>query len=439
MLIFVIMRGKHSVGENMKKVQITICVLVCILAGVVSPSTTSGKETRIALVIGNSAYNYSPLQNPVNDANDIAAALKKCNFRVMKVINANRKTMLKKIRSFGYNLRKYDVGLFYYAGHGIQVSGENYLVPIGAKVNTEDEVIDEGVLVSSVFRKMINAENRLNIIILDACRDNPFKSNFRSTSRGLARMDAPTGSILAYATAPGSVALDGKDRNGLYTSKLLKYIMTPATEIGQLFKQVRIEVMNESKNKQVPWESSSLVSDFFFIPNRGIAVKKSTKKLHEPNLTNYHKSNKASSSKKKKTRTRFKIYQNGIIRDHKTGLDWYPLDYDGISYTYLKGILLSNLNRGTGWRMPTFSEIRGLYFDPYDYRNRRFGRDNGGFQEYQIPLPLKNVGRRIWIQQPDKHYIADSKAQVFFIREGVIRTEHPNVNNVKAVLVRHFQ
>jgi len=398
----------------------------------------SGKENRIALVIGNGNYKYSPLVNAVNDANDIAAALKRCNFHVMKAINVNRKAMYQEIRRFGYKLKNYDVGLFYYAGHGIQVNGDNYLVPIGAKVYTEDEVIDEGVLVSSVLRKMKSASNRLNIIILDACRDNPFRSNFRSSNRGLAKMDAPPGSISAYSTAPGSVALDGQDKNGLYTGKLLKYIMTPGIEVGQLFKYVRIEVMSESKNRQVPWESSSLVSDFFFIGNRGVAVKKNINQLPKPNTKNYNKSNKVKSSKKKKARTRFQAYQNGIIRDNKTGIDWYPLK-DGISYNQLKSILIYNLEIGSGWRMPTFSEIRGLYFEPSDYRNRRFGMANQKFPEHKIPLPLKGAGRRIWLHQLDKNKSSESHAQVFFIREGLITTEHPNTKNIKAVLVRYHQ
>jgi uncharacterized caspase-like protein len=246
-------------------------ILVCFL--IIPKTAFSSQRQRIALVIGNGNYKYNPLVNPVNDANDMAAALKKCNFTVIKTINATRREMRQSIRRFGEAIIESDaVGLFYYSGHAIQVEGENYLVPIGAGVYREDEVEDECLRVSSVLRKMETARNRLNIIVLDACRDNPFGGGFRSSTRGLAKMDAPVGSIFAFSTAPGSVAADGTGRNGLYTSVLLKHMFTPNLEIGQLFRRVRIEVMAASENKQVPWESSCLTGNFYFNPGRGISV-----------------------------------------------------------------------------------------------------------------------------------------------------------------------
>jgi uncharacterized caspase-like protein len=181
--------------------------------------------------------------------------------------------MRQAIRRFGDAIVEGDaVGLFYYSGHAIQVEGENYLVPIGAGVYGEDEVEDECLKVSSVLRKMQTARNRLNIIVLDACRDNPFGGSFRSSTRGLAKMDAPVGSIFAFSTAPGSVAADGTGRNGLFTSVLLRHMLSPNLEIGQLFRRVRVDVMAASENKQVPWESSSLTGNFYFNPGRGISV-----------------------------------------------------------------------------------------------------------------------------------------------------------------------
>ena len=190
----------------------------------------------------------------------------------MAPVNATRKEMRRAIRSFGEEINKGAVGLFYYAGHGIQVDGENYLVPVSAEVYTEAEVEDECLKVSSVLRQMESAGNRLNIIILDACRDNPFGRSFRSSNTGLAKMDAPTGSILAYATAPGSIAIDGTGSNGLYTSILLKHMMTPNLVIEKIFKRVRIDVVNASGKRQTPWESSSLMGDFYFNLKRGINV-----------------------------------------------------------------------------------------------------------------------------------------------------------------------
>ncbi|MFC1819894.1 caspase domain-containing protein [Thermodesulfobacteriota bacterium] len=147
-------------------------------------------EKRIALVIGNGDYRASHLANPVNDANDIAVALERCNFTVMKKTNATRSEMRKAIRDFGNKIKGGGVGLFYFAGHGIQMNGQNYLVPIEADVAMEDEVPDECLMVSSVLRKMETAGNRLNIVILDACRNTPFGRSFRSGNRGLARCDA---------------------------------------------------------------------------------------------------------------------------------------------------------------------------------------------------------------------------------------------------------
>ena len=231
-------------------------------------------EKRVALVIGNAEYRFSPLSNPANDADDMAAALQQCGFSVIKTINATRKEMRRSIRKFGKEIADEDaVGLFYYSGHAIQVDGENYMIPIGASVYAQDEIEDECLKVSAVLRKMETASNKLNIIILDACRDNPFGRGFRTGTSGLAKMDAPIGSIYAFSTAPGSVAADGAGRNGLYTSELLEHILTPGLEIGQLFRLVRVEVMAASNNNQVPWESSSLTGSFFFNPGRGIAVK----------------------------------------------------------------------------------------------------------------------------------------------------------------------
>ena len=172
---------------------------------------------------------------------------------------------------------------------------------------------------------METAGNRLNIIILDACRDNPFKRSFRSTNAGLAKMDAPTGSILAYSTAPGSVAADGDTRNGLYTSKFLKHMLTPGLEIGQLFRQVRIAVVNATGKKQVPWESSSLMGNFYFVEQEGTPVAKPPRPAVDrppqqvanlppkPSVSRPGLIAKDGHSEK---------YASGVVRDTRTGLEW---------------------------------------------------------------------------------------------------------------------
>jgi hypothetical protein len=229
-------------------------------------------ENRFALVIGNGAYPTSPLRNPVNDAQDMAAALRGVGFDVIHRENVNRSDMRAAVREFSKKIRQGGVGLFYFAGHGIQVDGSNFLIPVDANIEQEYEVADEALNASSVLRAMEDADNQLNIIILDACRNNPFARSFRSSSRGLAQMSAPTGSIVAYATAPGSVAADGEGRNGLYTKYLLDAMQTPGRTLEEVFKQVRINVVRDTSERQTPWEESSLTGDFYFRPGTAVAA-----------------------------------------------------------------------------------------------------------------------------------------------------------------------
>ena len=221
-------------------------------------------ERRVALVIGNGAYKDSPLMNPVNDARDMAAALRGMGFEVIFGENLSQTDMKRNIHAFGEKIRNGGVGLFYYAGHGIQVRGSNYLIPVDATITSEEEVEYESVNAGQLLSQMAAARNRLNIVILDACRNNPFARSFRSAEKGLASIDAPSGTLIAYATAPGSVASDGAGRNGLYTQELLKYMKQPDVGIEQLFKQVRAAVRSRTEGKQTPWESSSLEGDFYF-------------------------------------------------------------------------------------------------------------------------------------------------------------------------------
>jgi len=221
-------------------------------------------ERRVALVIGNGAYKDSPLLNPVNDARDMATALRDMGFDVIFGENLSQNDMKRNIHAFGEKIRNGGVGLFYYAGHGIQVRGSNYLIPVDATITSEEEVEYESVNAGQLLSQMAAARNRLNIVILDACRNNPFARSFRSIEKGLASIDAPSGTLIAYATAPGSVASDGTGRNGLYTQELLKYMKQSDVGIEQLFKQVRAAVRSQTEGKQTPWESSSLEGDFYF-------------------------------------------------------------------------------------------------------------------------------------------------------------------------------
>lgn len=226
-------------------------------------------ETRVALVIGNSGYTFSPLTNPKNDAEAIAKALKGVGFAVTKIIDADQAAMRRAIVEFGRRLRQNDtVGVLYYAGHGVQVSGENFLIPIGADIKDEDEVPFQSVNLNEVLRTMSAAKSRINIVILDACRNNPFASPTRSGSRGLAQVVSPSGTLIAYATAPGQVAIDGDGVNSPYSAALTKTIPTAGINIEEVFKRTRKQVMSATSDAQVPWEHSSLTGDFFFKPKR---------------------------------------------------------------------------------------------------------------------------------------------------------------------------
>lgn len=223
-------------------------------------------EPRTALVIGNGAYRDAPLRNPVNDARDMAAKLRELGFQVIERFDADRQTMRMALREFEQQLsQRRGVGLFYYAGHGVQLKGQNYLIPVGVDIHQEFEIPDEGMDADAVLRAMEAAGNGFNIVILDACRNNPFVRSLGS--RGLARMDGPVGTFIAYATGPGAVSQDGGNgRNSPYTRHLLEAIGTPGLGLEQVFKQVLIGVEQETGGTQIPWVASSLRGDFYFLP-----------------------------------------------------------------------------------------------------------------------------------------------------------------------------
>jgi uncharacterized caspase-like protein len=222
-------------------------------------------ENRLALVIGNSAYKQSPLANAVADARLMDAVLRESGFEVMRAENATLREMRRLVRDFGERLqRSKGVGLFYFAGHGVQVRGENYLISIDSDIRNEDEVPDDSVSASLVLEKLESAQNRMNILVLDACRNNPFASRTRSSAAGLATMNAPAGTLVAYATAPGAVAFDGSGRNGLYTRHLAEAIRQPGLRVEEVFKTVRAAVRRASNNQQTPWENTALEGEFYF-------------------------------------------------------------------------------------------------------------------------------------------------------------------------------
>jgi hypothetical protein len=224
---------------------------------------------RRALVIGNSAYGFGPLKNPANDARAIADELKRTGFEVVTGLDLSRKEMLEAIRAYGESIaRAKAVGLFYFAGHGVQLAWRNYLLPTDAVVQRIEDIQSRGVDVNAVIEGIAKAANPMNVVILDACRDNPFARSGKVEQKGLSQLDAPPGTLLAYATSPGNIASDGDGVNGLYTEQLLREILVPEAKIEDVFKRVRLAVRRRSNGQQIPWESTSLEEDFWFIPSK---------------------------------------------------------------------------------------------------------------------------------------------------------------------------
>lgn len=249
------------------RLNLIIIILALIPSDIISqtPKTVQFQK-KAALVIGNGNYSSSILANPENDSRSMSEVLKKLGFVVYEYENLTQGQMKRAIDDFGDSLRNKEVGLFYYAGHGIQSKGYNYLIPVDARLNNEKQVEYDCVQADRILALMEGTGVKVNIVILDACRNNPFERSWtRSESgKGLAFMNAPKGTIIAYATSPGSTASDGSGRNGLYTSAILESILIPNITIIQMFQQVRSIVSSKSNDTQTPWESTSLTGDFYF-------------------------------------------------------------------------------------------------------------------------------------------------------------------------------
>lgn len=220
----------------------------------------------LAIIIGNSEYDGNFLTNPINDAEDFSNVLKRLGFEVILKTNIDQQSLNIAIDSFGKSLNDYDIGLFYFAGHGVQIEGENFLTVTNTNFESETSVQYSSITLNKVLTYMERAENKTNIVILDACRDNPYEKSWdRSIAqKGLAPMYAPKGTLIAYATSPGQRAKDGTGRNGLYTSALLKHILDPNISIEEFFKRVRNSVFAFSNGKQTTWEHTSLTGNFVF-------------------------------------------------------------------------------------------------------------------------------------------------------------------------------
>jgi uncharacterized caspase-like protein len=251
-----------------------------VAAGAGRPgSGAASSARRIALVIGNGAYRSTPLKNPVGDAEAVAASLKQLGYEVVLKRDTNFVDLIEALRDFSVRAAAYPVRVLFYAGHGIQARGRNYLLPVDVEPQSEDEIAARAADVGQVIDRLGALKSGLNIVVLDACRVNPFaggvivgpdgrRLTFRGVARtGLAPQDAPVGTLVAFSTAPNGVALDGAgSAHSIYARHLLRHLPTAGLTVEQLFKRVRIGVAEETQRVQVPWESSSLTADFCFKP-----------------------------------------------------------------------------------------------------------------------------------------------------------------------------
>lgn len=343
-------------------------------------------EKRTALVIGNSAYKLSPLKSAINDAGDMANLLSMLNFKVKLVTDTNKKKMEDAIRTFGGELKQSDIGLVYYSGHGLQVNGENYLIPVGNDIQAEDQVKFKSVNVEFILNKMKSAKSKMNIVILDACRANPFPGIFRPTLKGLAAMNVPPGTLIVYSTAPGQIAPDASGRNSTFTKYLLKYIRTPGLEISTLLQKVASDLGKKTKEEQIPWKKSSIKKDFYFfhsnkkqpgkivvkgkayLPN--IKLRSEYKYMDSSeielmvNLKDFYESTYNQTGNFKNSYERIKINGEVIILDITAGLMWQPIDSSRHTFQAAKERLEKmNLKSYAGfsdWRLPTTEEAASL-------------------------------------------------------------------------------
>jgi len=269
----------ESVSDDLVEIRQQIAELVKLIkAGQSTPAkeqTVSGKVyveqgERKALVIGNWEYpgSLGRLRNPGNDAKTVSSALEFLGFEVTTILNGSLGSMEIGVRNFSRGVKAQDTVLFYYAGHGVQIQGANYLIPTGVDIEDAIDIKYKSLDLSYIMEKVSKNIRGMTIVILDACRNNPFVSDNGPVRKGWAETKGPLGTLIAYATAPGEVAIDGSGDNGLYTKNLVRRMKEPGLRIEDMFKKVRVAVEKESRGKQIPWENSSLVGDFFFVlPN----------------------------------------------------------------------------------------------------------------------------------------------------------------------------
>lgn len=351
-----------------------------------APAALQGPEQRVALVIGNSNYQNAPqLANPDNDAQSMARFLNSAGFEVISATDLGQNDMLRVVQDFSAKVSARGpntVAMVYYAGHGVQLAGENYLVPVDAKVSNQTELVNDSVRLVDVMSTLETIPSRMRIVILDACRNNPFP-NVNDTGRGLAIVDAPNGSIVGYSTAPGAEALDGSGGHSPYTQAFLNVAREPNVPIEQLFKRVRLQVNQSTSGAQIPWESSSLTSDFTFFGDTAVAASRAP--VNAPVVQ------MASNLPSRSTRQAYDyVVSEGRPEYYQEFIQMYPHDplCDHIRW------LLSNLLLSQAWHQAVLANSPTGYKAFYD---------NYGNSPYaQMALKLETQPKMIPLMQATK-------------------------------------
>lgn len=364
-----------------------------------APVALQGPEQRVALVIGNSNYQNAPqLQNPDNDAESMAKFLNSAGFEVVSATDLTQNDMLRVVQDFSAKVSARGpntVAMVYYAGHGVQLAGENYLVPIDAKVSSQTELVNNSVRLVDVMSTLETIPSRMRIVILDACRNNPFPQ-VNDAGRGLAIVDAPNGSIVGYSTAPGAEALDGSGGHSPYTQAFLNVAREPNVPIEQLFKRVRLEVNQSTSGAQIPWESSSLTSDFTFFGDTAIAANRAP--VHAPVVQ------MASNLPSRSTRQAYDyVVSEGRPEYYQEFIQMYPHDplCDHIRW------LLANLTIAQAWHKAVLAN------SPLGYKS--FYDSYGNSPYAQVALKLQAQPKQIPLMQATKFLAPQNIAPTFKI------------------------
>lgn len=346
-----------------------------------APTALRGPEQRVALVIGNSNYQNAPqLANPDNDAQSMAQFLNSAGFEVISATDLGQNDMLRVVQDFSAKVSARGpntVAMVYYAGHGVQLAGENYLVPVDAKVSNQTDLVNDSVRLVDVMSTLETIPSRMRIVILDACRNNPFP-NVNDAGRGLAIVDAPNGSIVGYSTAPGAEALDGSGGHSPYTQAFLNVAREPNVPIEQLFKRVRLQVNQTTSGAQIPWESSSLTSDFTFFGDTAVAANRAP--VNAPLVQ------MASNLPSRSTRQAYDyVVSEGRPEYYQEFIQMYPHDplCDHIRW------LLSNLLLTQAWHQAVLANSPLGYKKFYDsYGNSPYAQVALKLETQPKPIPL---------------------------------------------------